>query len=457
MICLEKNLKEGSTEMTDTQCITDDSVFSHNIDENLMLTRPLKIRKQQHWAHFKNTPPPTSKDERWRFSKLFNIELDNYCLPDKPSETDQADMLSSSQELQNITGLIAVADNHTIGYTPVSAELEAKGVLFLPLEIAFEKHADLINKYLDSEGAALGSDKYLSLHHAYTQSGSLLYVPKGVEIENPFVVYHWLNKHNASIFPTTIIIAEDNSKVGLVDFYQSSSDKTDGLSCGFSRVIAGNNAHVFRKSIQGFNSHAKCFQVDVTEAHRDSQIKTLSLNLGAAEARYENQVHMRGEGGHAKLYSLTVAKENQIFDQRTLQIHHAPNACSDLLYKNALCDDSQTIFSGLICVEEGAQKTDAYQTNRNLLLSKDAQANSLPGLKIKANDVKCSHGATSGQLDERELFYMLSRGIPKAKAQELLVFGFFEEVIEKLDSEELADNLRNRVQDKFKQKVTVAS
>ncbi|MEM9227498.1 MAG: SufD family Fe-S cluster assembly protein, partial [Verrucomicrobiota bacterium] len=150
-----------------------------------------------------------------------------------------------------------------------------------------------------------------------------------------------------------------------------------------------------------------------------------------------------------KMYSLTVAQREQEFDQRTLQVHAAPNATSDLLYKNALLDSSHTIFSGMILVEPEGQQTDAYQTNRNLLLSPTAEASSLPGLEIEANDVKCSHGATTGQIDAEQLYYLMARGIPKNVAYELLVFGFFEEIIEKVDNPELKDNLRTLVQAKF--------
>ena len=124
------------------------------------------------------------------------------------------------------------------------------------------------------------------------------------------------------------------------------------------------------------------------------------------------------------------------------------------LYKNALLDNSRTIFSGLIKVAEGSQQTDAYQTNRNLLLDPSADANALPGLEILANDVRCSHGATTGNVDKEELFYMMQRGIPQRVAMQLMVFGFFEEVIEKIDSEELVENLRQLIHQKFSGKIS---
>tara|TARA_Y100000814_G_scaffold188441_1_gene138045 strand:+ start:43 stop:489 length:447 start_codon:yes stop_codon:yes gene_type:complete len=146
---------------------------------------------------------------------------------------------------------------------------------------------------------------------------------------------------------------------------------------------------------------------------------------------------------------MALTETNQEIDQRTLQTHAAPNATSNLLFKNALMGESKTIFSGLIKVGETAQQTDAYQTNRNLLLNRSAEANSLPGLEIEANDVKCSHGATTSEIDEEAIFYMLARGIPKQVAQELLVYGFFEEVLNRIADDTLAESARQMIRGKF--------
>ncbi len=178
-------------------------------------------------------------------------------------------------------------------------------------------------------------------------------------------------------------------------------------------------------------------------------MKSVALNMGSSYARLENQVNILGAGANVKMYSLTVATGEQEFDQRTLQTHDAPSAVSDLLYKNALFDNARTIFSGMIRVEPDAQFTDAYQTNRNLLMSPKAEAVSLPGLEIEANDVKCSHGATTGQVDDAQLFYLQSRGIPKPVAYKLLVTGFFEEIIEKVNDDELAESLRVLLKNRF--------
>lgn len=286
------------------------------------------------------------------------------------------------------------------------------------------------------------------------KAGSILFVPKGVEIEKPFVNYYWTTQAKSAVFPHTLIIAEDNSKAAVVDIFFSDTEANEALSVAVSNIHAGNGANVFRKVVQDWNEKTVSFQLDTTIAGRDTQVKNLAVNIGAERARFENQTRIEGPGADVKMYSLTVAEEKQEFDQRTFQTHNAGNAVSDLLYKNALLDSSRTIFSGLIKVAEGAQQTDAYQTNRNLLLDPTAEANALPGLEILANDVKCSHGATTGNVDEEELFYMMQRGIHKRTAMQLMVFGFFEEVIEKVDSDELADNLRTLIRNKFEAKIS---
>ena len=175
----------------------------------------------------------------------------------------------------------------------------------------------------------------------------------------------------------------------------------------------------------------------------------INAALGARRARLENTVRLEGPEANVNLYGITVATDGQEYDQRTLQIHAAPHAKSDLLFKNALLGKSRTIFSGLIKVEPDAQRTDAYQTNRNLILSPEAEADSLPGLEIEANDVKCSHGATTGQVSPEELFYLQARGIPLKVAQELLTQGFLEEVLSKVSHPEACDLLRTLMQEKF--------
>ena len=310
-----------------------------------------------------------------------------------------------------------------------------------------------MEKYFLKESTELGSEKYFGLHAQLVKAGSILFVPKGVEIEKPFINYYWTSGEKAAVFPHTLIIAEANAKASVVDIFFSETEENEAMNISVSNIHAASGSNIFRKVVQDWNEKTVSFQLDTTVADRDTRVKNLAVNIGAQRARFENQTRIDGPGADVKMYSLTVAEETQEFDQRTFQTHNAGNAVSDLLYKNALLDNSRTIFSGLIKVAENAQQTDAYQTNRNLLLDPTAEANALPGLEILANDVKCSHGATTGNVDADELFYMMQRGIAKRDAMKLMVFGFFEEVIEKVDSDELADNLRELIRNKFESKI----
>jgi Fe-S cluster assembly protein SufD len=414
----------------------------------------LAERRADGLKQFKDLPMPTAKDEKWRFASVGRLNIDGYNPADGPTADKLGALDKRSKLVSARAGRSVYVDDAQAAFEGISDELAAKGVIYLPIADAVEQHPELMEKYFLKESTELGSKKFFGLHAASTKAGSILYVPKGVTIEAPFVNYYWTSGERSAVFPHTLIVAEDNAYVSVVDVFFSETADNEALNIAVANIHAGAGANVFRKVVQDWNEKTVSFQLDTTVAERDAQVKNVAVNIGAERARYEAQTRIEGPGADVKMYSLTVAEENQEFDQRTYQIHNAPNAVSDLLYKNALLDSSRTIFSGLIKVAEGAQQTDAYQTNRNLLLDPSADANSMPGLEILANDVKCSHGATSGNVDEEELFYMMSRGIPKRAAMQLMVFGFFEEVIEQVASEELADNLRALIHKKFDAKLS---
>ncbi len=413
----------------------------------------LQDLKRRYYQDFELTPMPLPSDEKWRFAHLAKVSLEAYA----PASTEATKASAEEAWAQKCTlaphcaGRMVFVDNQLCDFQEVPPELARQGVIWMPLDRALREHPDIVRKYFLEEANRLGSDKWLYLHNAFFQSGTLLYVPKGVEIDRPLLAYYWSGQSGATMLPHTLVIAEDQARVNFVDCYGSLETAADKpcLSIGAGTVYAGPGARVYRQNVQNFARNALSFQLEANIADRDASVQTIGVNLGAAYARLENQTRIIGPGADVKMYSLTVATGEQEFDQRTLQIHEAPHATSDLLFKNALTEQSRTIFSGLILVEKNAQKTDAYQTNRNLLLEPTAEACSLPGLEIEANDVKCSHGATTGQVDERELFYMMSRGISKKEAHKLLVFGFFEEIIDKVEFAELKDNVRTLVQAKF--------
>ena len=284
------------------------------------------------------------------------------------------------------------------------------------------------------------------------RAGTFLYVPRGVEIKVPVETFHWLQGDRGSCFPHTLIVAEPMSKVTVVDYFESAEASARGFACGVNDLWVGEGAHVNYVCAQAWSERTLAVQINSTIVGRDASARALTVNLGGEHIRTESVSHLRGQGGRSDMLAVTVADQKQEIDQRTFQIHEAPNTFSDLLYKNALDDEARTIFSGLIRVSPGAHKTVAYQKVRNLLLSDEAEANSMPGLEIEADDVRCTHGATSGQIEDEELFYLRSRGIPMKDAQRLIVHGFLDEVLERLGDKLLATKMSELLHERFDQR-----
>src|SRR5260370_20359938 len=325
------------------------------------------------------------------------------------------------------------ANDQLIERDVVSEDLKKRGVIFQPLERAIVEHGDVFRKYFMSTEAKLGSAKFAALHKALVSSGTFLVEPRGLEIEQPIEIFPWLRHDNMSIFPQLLLVTDELAKVTVIEHFRSCDRKTSGFACGVNDLIAGPGAKVTYVCAQEWANNVIALQMNSTVVDHDASAMSLNLHVGAKYSRFESLSRLIGEGGRSDLLAVAVARQQQEFDARTLQDHISPRTASDVLYKNALDDRARTIFGGLIRVEPDAHFTDAYQKVRNLLLSDDAEANSMPGLEILADNVRCTHGATSGQIEEDQMFYLRSRGIPTKVAQRLLVTGFLKEVIQRLD------------------------
>jgi Fe-S cluster assembly protein SufD len=401
------------------------------------------------WQKFESLPMPVRTDEAWRFSTLRALDLAPYAGPQPINAAAREELISRSKGLEEIAGRMVFGNDQLLSREVRHDALRQQGVLWLPIEQAMREHGELFRRHFMQEEAILGSRKFAALHEAWMKNGTFLYVPRNVEIDLPIEAFHWLHLENSSCFPHTLIVAEANSKVTLVDYFASSDPATAGFACGVNDLWLGAGAKVTYVNIQDWSRKTLGVQINSTVVGRDASAIVLGANLGGAYLRSESISHLRGEGGRSDMLSLAVTDGRREVDQRTLQIHEVPNTSSDLLYKNSLDDQARTIFSGLIRVAPGAHRTDAYQKVRNLLLSEESEANSAPGLEIEADDVRCTHGATSGQIEEEELFYLLSRGIPKAAAQRLIVFGFLNEVIERLPNDAVQEKLRGLLRERF--------
>jgi Fe-S cluster assembly protein SufD len=399
-------------------------------------------RKRAAYARFAALPLPARTDEAWRFSNLSGINLSGFAPAErdpKPHPQDPADALAVAP----VASLVFVNGRLSGGALP-PPELVAKGVVISTLYEALAKHPDLLREHFMAQPQKLGSAKFAALHEAFVEDGAFIHVPKGVEIQKPIVVVHSVSGMATAVFPHTLVIAGDNARVSVVDHF-TSADKHRHFACGANDLYAGHGSRIAYAAAQCWSHETLSLQFNSTVVRRDARVQSLNLHLGAKQARHESLSQLQAPGGFSEMLAVTVATGSREFDQRTLQIHQAPSTKSDLLYKNALLDKARTIFSGLIVVDPDAQKTDAYQSNRNLMLSDDAESNSLPGLEIQANDVRCTHGATSSRIDPEQEFYLKTRGIPQKAANELLIFGFFEEVLNRLEDDELHAALRTLI------------
>jgi len=401
-------------------------------------------RKRVAYEKFSALPLPARTDESWRFSSISTLTLDGFTLP------AAATQISHASIDVKIAAKLVFANGRLFSQEPLSAELYARGVIVTTLHHALVHHEALVREHLLAQAPKLGSAKFMALHEAFLHDGAFIHIPRGVTLEQPIGIFSYALGSTAAVFPHTLVVAGENSRATIVEYFGSGNDTETQFAAGANDLYASHGAHLTYIGKQDWSHRALSFQSNSTVVRRDARVQSLNVHLGGRQARHESLSQLQAPGAFSEMLALTVAESNQEFDQRTLQIHQAPNTKSDLLYKNALRGTAKTIFSGLIVVDSDAQKTDAYQSNRNLMLSDEAEANSLPGLEIQANDVRCTHGATSSRIDPEQEFYLQARGIAKAAADELLTFGFFEEVLNRLTADDLHEALRVLIQTKFK-------
>lgn len=403
--------------------------------------------REESWKRFVNIADPKRTDENWRFADLKKSKFSEL-LPAAQVE-DEAALIDRSEKsrLTDCAAHYVFANNRLIDS---DANGLPEGAICLPFGEAIEKHGDLVREHFMKEDRSLGGDKFAALHGSAALSGLFVYFPKGVVCEKPIQVHHYVGGNQQVIFPHTLVVAEDNAQVSVIDMFETIAEEEQTLVIGVVDLVAKNGANLQYVALQDESDHgARHVQINSTRAGRDARTKSAFINLGAAWIRNESINRMLEEGADCQIFSANLANGVQEYDQRTLQTHEAQHTTSDLLFKNALYDEARTIFSGLIQVQPGAHHTDSFQTCRNMLGSDKAEANAMPGLEIDADQVKCSHGSTSGQISDEEIFYLQARGIPAEQARQMISLGFLNESISRLGGEELKEFLFRRVEKKF--------
>jgi len=395
---------------------------------------------------------PTTQREDWRYTNLKKLlKLDQLALAEVSAmETDDyPDAVQAAMDADHEGSGHVVELDGAIVHIDLDPALVEKGVVLTSLRKAVRTHPELVERYLATEALPASQGKFQALNAALWGDGVLCHFPADVELHKPIRMTRWASEPGVAYFTRTLLIADRHSRASFVDEILSPHFEKQTLHSSAVEIFAADGAQVQYVSLQRMGRGAFHLTQQRTLAQRDSTLDTLNVNLGASVARLDLNAQLLGPGANSDMLGLYFGDSKQHFDSSTSQDHVAPNATSDLLYKGALDDRARSVFRGIIKVHKGAQRTDAYQTNRNLLLSEDARADSLPNLEIEADDVKCSHGATVGKLDTEALFYLQSRGLDRERAERIVVQGFLGEVISRLPLGGVIEKVTHAIEDKL--------
>jgi Fe-S cluster assembly protein SufD len=366
---------------------------------------------------YRALPLPSTADEPWRFTNLRGFDPDAYVsnghVGGQPPDVAAQTMLDL-----DVAGFASVTEDG------IEIERAPEGVTFEPLG----GHELL--------GTLVGTDEKFAAHNAALwENGLLVQVPKGIVLEKPLYVRIANSRDGGALFWRLLVLADPESRFSIVEEYVSASPELAGYSNAVSELFVGQNAKVEYVSLQSLASETWHFASHRAQVGRDAELDWVAGGFGSKKGKTRIQNDLAGSGATSRVTGAYFADGDQHLDYDTFQEHMAPNTTSDFAFKGALRDRATAVWRGMIKVEKDAQKTNAYQENRNLILSEKAHADSIPGLEIEANDVRCTHGATISPVNQDELFYAMARGISRGEAERLIVRGFFTDVLNRIEME----------------------
>ncbi len=392
----------------------------------------LRTYRQQAWKQFQAIGMPQTNEEAWRRTDIRGLQAGSFSMPDKKAAAKLPAV--PKRLLKPLVGkghggqIILGPDKTTI---ELSKAIAKQGVVFTDIKTAAKKHPELLKKAL-GKVVKPGEGKFAAMAAALAGRGVLLYVPKNVTVEEPLHSVLWGPGAELAYFSHILVWVEQGASVTYVHESASPTIAKQAMHAGIVELHVGDNANLRFVELQSWGENVWNFTHERARVMRDAKLDWIFGALGSRLTKNFSEINLEGEGSSGRMSGFYFTDGEQHLDHDTQQNHLAPHTTSDLLFKGALEDKSRSVWQGMIHVAPGAQRTDGYQANRNLVLSKQARADSIPGLEIQADDVRCTHGATVGKIDETELFYLLSRGIPKADARRLIVEGFFDPIMERI-------------------------
>jgi len=379
---------------------------------------------------YRELPLPTTKDEAWRFTDLRGFD------PDSFSHVRGQTPAVAAKPMLDLT----VSGMATVSESSLEIEHAPQGVTFEPLGDHPRLHE------------LVGWDEKFAAHNAALwQNGLLVVVPSGIVLEEPLYVRVANAVDGGSLFWRLLVIAEAGSRFTLIEEYASVRPDVSGYSNAVVELFVEDGAKLEYVSLQNLSQETWHFASHHASVGRDAELDWVAGGFGSKKGKIRIQNDLAGPGATSRVTGAYFADAKQHLDYDTFQEHIAPNTTSDFAFKGALRESARSVWRGMIRVEKDAQKTNAYQENRNLLLSKDAHADSIPGLEILANDVRCTHGATLGQVDREQLFYLMARGLSRAEAERLIVRGFFQDVLDRIQLEPVREALGSALEARIPQ------
>ncbi len=371
---------------------------------------------------------PTFKGKKgWEFTDLSKLDLASFSAA-APGEGDAAAADRVDTLLEAPEGALGLGQ---VDGLAIGDGIDDDGLLVLPLSVACEHHAELVEQHLGQVVPA-DQDVFTQLNEAGWTGGALVYVPRGRRVEKPIVLTAISDAAGVALHRRVLVVLEEGAEAEVWEQHLSGSDSATLLN-SVVELRVGQNAHLRFVGAQDMNEKSWVFGSQRAEVARDGSLDWVVVGFGGASGKVRTETLLAGEGSHAKVTGAYAPHARQHIDFHTTQEHGAPNTTSDLAFRGILADRSSAVWRGMIKVDPGAQQTDAFQECRNLLLSKKAHADAIPGLEILANDVRCTHAAAIAQIDKEQLFYLESRGLPEATSQRLVIEGFMAELVQRFE------------------------
>ena len=379
----------------------------------------------------------------WEFTDLSGLDIDGY----EPATGGDAAAAERAEKLfQPFDGGIQLDQVDAVSAVTHDPE-SASEPLVLPLDVAAERFPELVGKHLGTVVAS--DDPFVARNERGWTGGVFVHVPRGKRLEAPALVTAVQEAAGTSLNWRTLIVLEEGAEAEVWEQYLSADPDTDALFNTVVELVVGPNAKLRYVCGQGLSEKSAIFGTQRAVVERDGSLDWVALGFGSARGKVRMETNLAGEGSHGKVTGAYAGHGRQHLDFDTTQEHAAANTTSDLAFRGVLAGRANAVWRGMIKVDVGAQQTDAFQESRNLLLSKKAHADAIPGLEIEANDVRCTHAAAIAQIDPEQVFYLMSRGIRREVATRLVIEGFLAELVERFEEgpvrEQLTEALLTRL------------